>query len=73
MPSHSFRLSIDVLVKDRDRPNALATPGTVEVDIEAKDIGEACQKLGESISRMARASRPERYSNPELYVVDATG
>ena len=64
MPSHSFRLSFDVLVTDRDRPNALAVPEKVEVNIEAQSVGEACEKLGEAVSRLARAR--ERHSSPDL-------
>ena len=68
MPSRSFRLSFDVLVTDRDRPNALATPGRVVVDIEAQDAEEACQQLGERLSRLPRSQRPER-NNPDIYLV----
>ena len=71
MPSHSFRLSFDVLVTDRDRPNALATPGKVEVDIEADDRQQACQKLGDFMSQQARRQRSPERSHPDLYVIDA--
>jgi hypothetical protein len=69
MPNRSFRLSFDVLVTDRDRPNALATPGRVVVDVEAQDGEEACQRLGERLSRLPKAPRPERHSDPFLHLV----
>ena len=75
MPNRSFRLCFDVLVTDRDRPNALATPGRVVVDVEAQDGEDACRLLGERLSRLPKAQRPERLSDPYLHLVveEATG
>jgi len=71
MANHQFRVCVDVLVEDPDKPYALSVPGRIEVPVDAETPQQACELVGKCLGKMAKSRTTEKYSDsPVWYAPD---
>jgi hypothetical protein len=71
MLNRPFRVCVDVLVEDRDRPHALPVPERLSVDIDAETPEQACELVGKYLGKMAKPRVTESYNDsPVWYAPD---
>jgi hypothetical protein len=67
MANHQFRVCVDVLVEDPDKPYALPVPGRIEVSVDAETSTQACERVGTYLGKMAKPRTTEKYSDSPIW------